>query len=50
MTGIKFMILTMKLWGRAIECRFRHETIVKFNCLNSCAIAPKILVPLGFPS
>ena len=50
MTGIKFMILTVKLWGRAIEYRFRHETIVKFNCLNSHAIAPKILVPLGFPS
>lgn len=28
-----------------------NETIlVKFNCLNSRAIAPKILVPLGFPS
>ena len=25
MTGIKFMILTMKLWERAMEYRFRHE-------------------------
>ena len=28
-----------------------NETIlVKFNCLNSRAIAPKIRVPFGFPS
>ena len=28
-----------------------NETIlVKFNCLNSWAIAPKIRVPFGFPS